>query len=151
MFNVKMKKIKFQQVQWGGPDGGTHLCHFKDALRIKAAPSHLTCAGDRALVCDRHDEARHRARLLLQSGINDVAVAHLRRNEMACECACCLCVMAGVKTAELTLHSVTIQGTFSTLSLMQSYGSSDSSMSFPPSSSDDMKTLGILSRKLSQE
>lgn len=91
MFNVKRKSINFQQVQWGGPEGETHLCHFKDALRIEAAPSHLTCAGDHALVCDRHDEAGHRARLLLQSGINDVAVAHLRRNKMARKCACCLC------------------------------------------------------------
>lgn len=47
--------------------------------------------------------------------------------------------------SELTLHKVTIQGTFSTLSLMQSYGSSDSSISFPPSSSADIWTLGILS------
>lgn len=60
----------------------THLCHFKDALWIKAASSHFTCAGDHALVCDRHDEARHRARLLLQSRINYVAVAHLQRNKM---------------------------------------------------------------------
>lgn len=61
-------------------------------------------------------------------------------------------VMTGVKKkTELTLHSVTIQGTFSTSSLIQSYGSSDSSISFPPSSSDDMKTLGILSTELSPE
>lgn len=52
---------------------------------------------------------------------------------------------------ELTLHRVTIHGTFSTLILMQSYGSSDSSISFPPSSSDDMNTLGILSARSAQE
>lgn len=52
---------------------------------------------------------------------------------------------------ELTLHRVTMHGTFSTLILTQSYGSSDSSISFPPSSSDDIKTLGILSEKSGQE
>lgn len=52
--------------------------------------------------------------------------------------------------AQLTLHRVTIHGTFSTPILMQSYGSSDSSISFPPSSSDDMKTLGILSANAGQ-
>lgn len=57
----------------------THLCHFKDALWIKAAPAHLPRAGDRALVCDGHDDARHRARLLLQRGVHYVPVADLQK------------------------------------------------------------------------
>ena len=43
-----------------------------------------------------------------------------------------------------TLHSVTMQGTLSTLSLTQSYGSSDSSISVTPSSPSVISTLGIL-------
>lgn len=61
-------------------EGWTHLCHFEDALWVQAAPAHLPCAGDRALVCDGHDEARHRARLLLQSRVHHVPVAHLQKN-----------------------------------------------------------------------
>lgn len=57
-------------------------------------------------------------------------------------------VMHQVWLYELTLQSVTMQGTFSTSTLMQSYGSSDSSISFPPSSSANICTLGILTRKV---
>lgn len=55
----------------------SHLCHLKDALRIQAASSHLPRAGDRALVRDGNDEARHRAGLLLQSRVHHVSVSHL--------------------------------------------------------------------------
>lgn len=67
--------------QNGGRMGGCwiHLCHFEDALWIQAASSHLPGAGDRALVCDGHDEAGHRAGLLLQRRIHHVPVAHLQR------------------------------------------------------------------------
>ncbi len=61
-------------------EGWTHLCHFKDALWIQAASAHLPRAGDRALVCDRDDQARHRAGLLLQSRVHHVPVAHLQEN-----------------------------------------------------------------------
>lgn len=56
----------------------THLGHLEDALRVQTAAADLPRAGDGALVCDRHDEARHRARLLLQSRIHYVPVSHLQ-------------------------------------------------------------------------
>lgn len=61
----------------------THLCHFKDALWIQAAAAHLPRAGDRALVRDRDDEARHRAGFLLQRRVHHVPVTHLRRKQLA--------------------------------------------------------------------
>lgn len=55
----------------------THLCHFIDALRVQAASTHLPRAGDCAFVCDRDDQARHRAGFLLQSRIHYVPVTYL--------------------------------------------------------------------------
>lgn len=131
--------------QMAGERSWTHLCHFKDALWIQAASAHLPHAGDRALVGDRDDQARQRAGFLLQSCINNMSVTHLQKKQ----CMFCCAIMdfgnvSLLSASGLTLHRVTIQGTFSTFSLIQSYGSSDSSISFPPSSSDDICTLGIL-------
>lgn len=134
-------------VGWGGGCGvRTHLSHLEDALRVQTAATDLPRAGDGALVCDRHDEARHRARLLLQGCIHYVPVSHLQSitAEVSLSWVCAALSPFTKGWHQLTLHSVTIQGTFSTSSLRQSYGSSDSSISFPPSSSADIWTLGIL-------
>lgn len=60
----------------------THLCHFEDALWVQAASAHLPCAGDRAFMCDGDDQARHRARLLLQSRVHYVSMTHLQENRL---------------------------------------------------------------------
>lgn len=60
------------------PGVRSHLGHLKDALRVQAAAADLPRAGDGARVCDGHDEAGHRARLLLQGRIHDVPVSHLQ-------------------------------------------------------------------------
>lgn len=71
----------------------THLGHLEDALWVQTASADLPCAGDSALVCDGHDEARHRARLLLQGRVHYVPVSHLQniraevRRSTKAECA----------------------------------------------------------------
>lgn len=60
-----------------------HLCHLTDALWIQAASPHLPGAGDYTFVCDGDDEARHRASLLLQSGIHHMPVANLHTNSQS--------------------------------------------------------------------
>lgn len=69
-------------------EGWTHLCHFKDALWVQAASAHLPHAGDRALVRDGDDQARHRAGLLLQGRVHHVPVAHLQENSVHCMFHC---------------------------------------------------------------
>lgn len=70
----------------------THFSHFEDALRVQATSAHLPHTGDRSLVCDGNDEAGHGTRLLLQSGVHHVPVAHLTPTKIKCrKSGLCFC------------------------------------------------------------